>query len=244
MRIQYLETDRDYLLFAKDEGLVIECELSKNPSDTTDLDDWVSNYKAAANEPAIPKDQDGSIIVKTKTTRVGWHYEPRSIDWYTSTAGSLYNRKHNGNTIDTGTDYGDAVIRFYNAAGTDITAQEQSVLDTDCVKTVVDWQPTFEMDIIGCTVSCVSAPVAPQRAYAWVIVAPDIPEQFGGSVPFMAGGWNLRFLRQDSTTFIDGRGVKTFQYDPVNNSNKIRVIVKHDAGLKIGLQFVAEIFKA
>lgn len=37
---------------------------------------------------------------------------------------------------------------------------------------------------------------------------------------------------------------KGMPYDPVYNSNKIRVVVKHEAGAKIELQFVAEHFKA
>jgi hypothetical protein len=198
-----------------------------------------------------PKDADGSSIVRTKTTRSGWHYEPRSIDFMTSKAGSLYNRRHAGNTIDDSPDYGDCTVKFFDANGLELTlgqgeseAGYQARLDSYCVRTQADWQATYDMEIIGATVSVLNPPTGSERAYAWVIVAPDIPAEYGGSVPFMAGGWNLRFFTLDQTTFLDGRGVKAFPYDPVYNSNKIRVVVKHGAGAKIELQFVAEHFRA
>jgi hypothetical protein len=197
------------------------------------------------------RDSDGANIVRTKTTRTGWHYEPRSLDFITAKHGSLYNRTHLGNTIDDSPDYGDAVLTFWDASGSQLVKgvsesdeDFQARLDSSCVRTHADWQPNYEMDIIGATVSVLNPPTGSERAYAWVIVAPDIPAQFGGSVPFMAGGWNLRFFTLDQTTFLDGRGVKSFTYDPVNNSNKMRVVVKHAAGAKIELQLVAEHFKA
>lgn len=210
----------------------------------TDFQDPIQGLNYLKGIDGTPKDSDGSPLIRTKMTRSGWHFEPRSIDFTTSKLGSLYNRKSDGHTIDGGTDYGDCTIAFFDANGTDISGQSQATLDTDCVKTQIDWQPQYDMDIIGATVSVLNAPTGTERGYAWVIVAPDIPANMGGSVPFMAGGWNLRFFANEPTTFLDGRGAKSFAYDPVYNSNKFRVIVKHEPGAKIELQFVAEHFRA
>lgn len=210
--------------------------LNNGVADLTSITSAINYLKQTDTSP---KDSDGSPLVRQKMTRSGWHFEPRSIDFITSVAGSLYNRRHNGNGIDDGTDYGDAVLKFFNAAGQELTSNYET-----CVRTQLDWQPQYDMDIIGATVSAMNAPTGSDRAYAWVVVAPDIPENMGGSVPFMAGGWNLRFFKDAPTTFLDGRGVKAFAYDPVYNSNKFRVIIKHTAGAQIELQFVAEHFRA
>lgn len=198
-----------------------------------------------------PKDSDGSPLYRSKTTEAGWHYEPRSIDFITSQAGSLYNRKHNGWTIDAGVDYGDAVLRFFDQSGNAITqgtsealVDYQARLNGTCSVTYLDWHPQFELDIIGASVSVKNAPQGNERAYAWVIVAPDIPEGFGGSVPFMAGGWNLRFFAGDTEAQIDGRGVKRFKVDNVNNTNKFRTVIKHEIGAQIACQFIAQLYKA
>jgi hypothetical protein len=88
------------------------------------------------------------------------------------------------------------------------------------------------------------SPEGSARAYAWIIIAPDLPEAYGGAIPFMSGGWNCRFFAGNTTTFLDGRGVKSVAPDFVYNSNKFRVIIKHEIGAKIECQFVAEHFKA
>jgi hypothetical protein len=46
---QYIETSTKYYIYAFDGRLDVRCELIKDPSDTTDLNDWVNNYKSIAN---------------------------------------------------------------------------------------------------------------------------------------------------------------------------------------------------
>lgn len=202
-----------------------------------------------------PKDTDGSSIVKTKTTRTGWHYEPRSIDFISAKVGSKYNRKHNTGLIDTGTSYGDASLRFFDESLVEIvsgfhgvsgfseTADEYQLRVTEnCAVTYLDWQPTYEMDIIGGMLQILEPP--PERAYMWAIVAPDIPEVYGGNVPFLAGGFNLQYFKSGDLFSFNGRGVKSIAPDFVYNSNKFRIIVKHAVGRQIGIQVYFEHFKA
>lgn len=247
-RLNFIERTNEYFIVASATNVAFTCSLEKGSADATEFE---NDFKQTWLHLAQPIDSDGSVISRSKTTRSGWHYEPRSIDFITSKAGSLYNRTHTGNTVDDSPDYGDAVLKFFDANGLELTqgqgeslAGYQARLDSYCTRTQADWQPTYEMDIIGATVSVLNPPTGNERAYCWVIVAPDIPANMGGSVPFMAGGWNLRFFTLDQTTFLDGRGVKSMPYDPVYNSNKIRVVVKHEPGAKVELQFVAEHFKA
>lgn len=202
-----------------------------------------------------PRDTDGAALMRSKTTKTGWHYEPRSLDFFTSTAGSLYNRKDDGAGMEDGTDYGDGTIKFYDGSGNELSFQQtghesetseqfQTRLDTDCIKTIVDWYATYDFDIIGGTLEIVQPPAYPSRAYIWTVVAPDIPAFLGGSVPYFAGGLPLHFYVNTNRLTFDGRGVKTFTYDPVYASNKIRFTIKHEAGAQIGVNIVLDHFKA
>ncbi len=229
-------------------------------SERTAVESQVANHDGVVSNPPeivrldAPSDSDNSPILRQKTTKTGWHYEPRSLDFFTGVYKSLYNRKHDGNGIEDGTDYGDATLKFYDASGVELAYQTgtgneteteaifQARLDNNCVKTVMDWQPTYDMDIIGGVMMISSSPA--NRAYMWVVVAPDIPENLGGSVPHVAGGWNLQFFNAKDKILVDGRGAKFLAYDPVYNSNKLRTIIKHAAGDNIGMQIIFESFKA
>ena len=52
--INYFDHESDYCLFTQSGNIVFFCNLSKNPSDTTELDDWEDNYKDYANVYAPP----------------------------------------------------------------------------------------------------------------------------------------------------------------------------------------------
>lgn len=218
--------------------------------DQTILGNLITAHNSTPEPPVETLyDSDGAQIIKPKTTRAGWHYEPRSIDFTTAKYNSHYNKKHNGGTIASGTDYGDAQLKFYNASdvelvkGAEETAEEfQLRLSNDCTKTYLDWQPTYTMDIIGGMLQVYEAPT--QDAYVWAIIAPDIPEAWGGSVPFLAGGFNLKFFKGGTIEHFDGRGVKEIKPDFVLNTNKFRIIVKHQPGVQLRLQLYFEHFKA
>lgn len=249
--MRWIDRENFYFIYANDSIGRFETTILKD--DGADHVDFETNFKSTANDPAnIPVDSDGSQIIRPKTTKTGWHYEPRSIDFVTSKYGSMYNRKHNGNTIDDGTDYGDATLTFWDGSGGQLSFQQtgfesetendfQTRLTANCVKTCIDWQPTYDMDVIGGALRVKNVPV--NRAYFWAIVAPDIPENMGGSVPFIAGGRALHMMPENGLISVDGRGIKTFLYDPVYNSNKFRVVIKHDVGLQIWLEIIFEHFR-
>lgn len=195
------------------------------------------------------RDADGAVISRGKATKTGWHYEPRSINFVTSIASSHYNRKHNGGAILAGTDYGDASLKFFDTNDVQLVKTEsetneefQARLTSLCVKTCLDWQPAYEIEIIGGMLQVFQPPTT--DAYMWAIIAPDIPEAYGGSVPFLAGGFNLKFFKNGSIEHYDGRSAKFISPDFVYNSNKFRIIVKHNAGVEIGIQVYFEHFRA
>lgn len=229
-------------------SIFMKAELSSE--DMATLDSIVAAHTGEPlSDPPVPKDDDGSPIIKTKTTRTGWHFEPRSLDFYTAKFKSLYNRKHNSAPISDGTDYGDAWLKFFDSTDAELTqavgesdADFQTRLTANCVKTFMEWQPQYDMDIIGAIVMVKNPPVDP--AYLWVLVAPDLTEAQGGSISFISGGWNLAFLPDKSIMYVNGRGVKSIAVDNVYNTNKLRLICKHSVGDQIGIQMIYEHFKA
>jgi len=231
---------------------IIETSLDSetNPADLADFNaNFLADVNSNENKVLTTTDSDGANLIRVKTTKTGWHFEPRSLDFYSSKLNSLYNCKDNGAGIDDGTDYSDASLKFYNASNTELVQGGsetdivfQTRLDAGCVKTTLDWQSTYDFDIIGGSLQLKNEPT--DRAYLWCVIAPDIAENLGGSVPYFAGGINLQFFKAGSSMSFDGRGIKSFQYDPVYNSNKVRFIIKHKLGEQLGLQIMIDQFKA
>lgn len=241
--------DWGYELIAFDSRIEYSCIVDEDDNAGADKTDYETNYQGSANKPLETRDDDGSVIVKTKTTNAAWRYEPRCLDFYTSKLNSLYNRKDNGGGINDGTDYGDAGLKFYNSSDIELTqggaetdAAFQARLDANCTKTIMWWQATYDMDLIGGMLQLKNQPT--DNTYFWCVVAPDIPEGSGGSVPFFASGLNLSFYKDGTMHHYDGRGAKRFIADPVYNSNKFHFILKHPVGEQVGLQIVVDTFKA
>lgn len=196
-----------------------------------------------------PEDSDNAPIFRPKTTKTGWHFEPRSLDWWTSKFKSLYNRKYDTATVSGGTDIGDANLLFYDASATRITpnngesdADFQTRLDSNCVMTIMDWEPAYDYDIVGMFFQIRNPPTTP--GYLWMIMAPDIPVYLGGSIPLANGGWNLSFFADKATFDADGKGVKSLTYSAVYHTNKLRILIKHGIGEQIGIQIIPKHYKA
>lgn len=192
--------------------------------------------------PEEPVDSDGSRIYRPKVTKTGWHYEPRFINYQVGVYGSLNNK-----TVG-GTDIADATLKFYNQAGTELVkggeesdAAFQARLDTDCVKTIMDWWPQYTWDAIGCIFKIMNIPAV--EDLLWVMAAPDFPANLGGSVYLCNGGVPLNFFAEKETVYLNGRGSKIMEFIPGVPTNKLRAIVEHSAGSKPKIMFAYEHYK-
>lgn len=175
------------------------------------------------------KDFDGDQYVRIKNSSEGYTFQARSIEFETSMLGSIHNEKYDG------TDWGDATIKFYDVSDVELTIQGD--IDTDCVKTVVDWEPLYDFDLIGGSIHTLVPCSSEFRLYC--VAVPDIPEGSGGS-KVMINGINMNF--QDMIE-VDGRTSKHMVYDATNHTNKMRKIIKHDAGKKCRCELIWEHFK-
>lgn len=222
---------------------VIDAGYSQAQNDT-DKSDFTTNFLSGANKSIETRDSDSSAIVKTKSTKAGWHYEPRFIEFTTCKHNSLHNKK-----VDGTTDYTDGVLKFWKANGDQLVkggeesdSDFQIRLTADCVKTTLDWQPVYDIDIRAGRFMMGVKPSTP--AYAYAMVAPDIPAAYGGSVPHITGGAPLHIMNDFSVIEFDGVTVKNVMYDPVYNSNKFRIIIVHDVGVQVNAAIAFEHYKA
>jgi hypothetical protein len=132
-----------------------------------------------------------------------------------------------------------ATIKFYDDQGTELTTQVD--IDANCVKTVLDWEPPWDYEIIGGQFRQQALP--PGNIYLGVIAVPDVPAAGGGSIEFV-NGVNLKSVGLEDSVRSDGRTSKKLAYDATYHTNKLRFILRHDAGVQHTMDIMMEIFRA
>lgn len=210
------------------------------------INDGIRNYNFAEAEQYLAhiisdfnynnKDTDGAGIVRNKAAKKGWSFWAIPVEITSSTlSGSLFCQDSSGTNIPWVT------CKIYDGSNNEITTA--GVLNANlnqCVKTVIDFEPTFDFEIIGGDLRINSNPS--QDVRLWIVSAPDIPANLGGSKEF-ASGINLKFLAPDSSFEVDGRVTKFLSYNAVTHQGKMRMILKHPAGLQVNMQFVVHIYR-
>lgn len=226
---QYIDLGESYLIMGLDGPIQIFCYVHKETPASDDQIDFETNYKTSAN--VTYSDADGAALGRTKVTQSGWQYHLQGLEFTTADRDSVVNKDENGN------DLGFATMKLYDANGDEVTTE---LGESSAVKTVIDWEPTFDYEILGGTIR--SAANIVEDIYAYVIAVPDIPKAFGGSKDFICC-LNLKFIGANDKIEADGRAAKKMIYDAVNHTNKIRVVLTHPAGIKRSLSLVLELFK-
>lgn len=162
----------------------------------------------------------------------GWAYQARGIEFETSKLSSLVNNDKDG------VDIGDVTLKFYNSSDTELTTQTD--LDSSCVKTVIEFEPTHDYEVIGGFISMVGTTTQDIRVYC--IAVPDIPAAAGGS-KVMINQLNMKYIGESDRLIIDGRTPKRMNYDATYHTNKLRKEFHHPAGAKCEFTIVFEIFR-
>lgn len=180
-----------------------------------------------------PTDTDGTPLARAKITRAGWHYQDDVIEWITSLKDSEFNSDKNGN------DLGSVTLQFYDSNDTELT--DQVAISANCVKTRVTWEPGYNLEIIGGSLHQAGVPTSDIRL--WVTAVPDLTVVQGGSVPFVQGGLNIKYLGMGKIHTMDGRTPKFMNYDTTYHSNKFEIICKHSAGVQHPIMLIIQLFR-
>lgn len=234
---QYIQTNDTYYLFAFDYPMAVACVLPMdNSSDQTDFE---TNFKPTANKKLKTTDTDGSDLSRFKLAPTGWTFQDHSFEFTTGTLDSVYSKKCDG------TDFNFCTLAFYEESTPGIETLisgvnlNQGYLDLHCTKTVIDWEPTHDYDVIGGELTALSA--TPLDVRIWVMVVPDIPAIYGGSKELLVGGKNMKYCANYE---LDGKVAKHLVYNPTLHTNKIRIIVRHAIGCKAPLEVCVDFYKA
>lgn len=174
-----------------------------------------------------PRDSEGAMIYSPKTNSAGWTYQKVAFDYLTCVPDSLAFINCDGSLDPT------AVVRCFDSANTLLLTQEER--DISCVKTIIDWMPTSDFEIVGGEFR-VLGDCADTRL--WIMAVPDYPYAYGGQ-RVLAKNIACRF---DYLFKCDGRNRKKLSYNGGAGTNKVRVIVRHTAGLRLDSQLTLEVF--
>ena len=234
----YMIPETEYLKWASNTNVIDalatnDIAVSNVTDETNDIADTALALNFLRDIVITPTDVDGVPLARTKITQSGWHFQYHSIEWETSKLNGVYNKDFNEN------DLGYATIKFYDDQDVELTLQGD--IDTDCVKTVVDFEIGHDFEVIGGTFKQTVAPTSNVRL--WIIAAPDIPKVMGGTVEFTQGGLNLKRLGANSQIELDGKTAKMMAYDATYHTSKFRFVVRHGAGSKHPLFMSFKLFK-
>lgn len=222
--------------YASNDTLLLDItsgDVAISSNGTSDISGISSQIDFLKSFDLTPKDSDGSPLSRIKITTTGWHYQLHGAEFQTSQLNSVYSKKQDS------TDFGFVTIKCYDIDGNELTTQENC--DSSAVKTVIDWEPTYDYEIVGGFFKQKELPSVDVRL--WVMGVPDVPAQYGGSKLF-AANINLKYVGLEEGIKVDGRAPKYMTYNATYHSNKLRLILKHDAGYKHDMHIVFEIFKA
>ena len=246
--MQYDEDVEKYLIYGYDGPEVHICYVYKGTlsedlaafysqvQNDADKVDFETNFKPTGNQALSQIDTDNAQIVRIKAAKRGWSFWALPIELTTSTISGTTYAKDAGGTDITG-----IICRIYDENNGEITTPGllNANLST-CVKTVLDFEPTFDYEMIGGELRINNNPASDIRL--WIIGAPDIPAIYGGSKEF-ASGVNLKFMAPDASFEIDGRVTKYVTYNAITHQGKLRLILKHAAGMSVNIQFVIHMYK-
>lgn len=232
LSIQWIDLGTAYWLKAFDAQFDLECTLDKEVQ-LTEVEDFESNFKPNGNQTlSEPKDSDGSPLQRIKITTSGWAFQLHGVEFTTSNLSSIYSKKSDGSDI------GFTTIKCYDEDNNLLTTQEDC--DTLAIKTIVDWEPTYDYEIVGGFFKINAIPSEDVRL--WVIGVPDVPIAYGGSKEFVSN-INLKYIGLEEGIRADGRAPKYLEYSAVYHTNKMRLILTHPPGIKHNLHMILEIFK-
>lgn len=252
--IKGTSTIQTYDLYLYDGDFKAMCVLYNDGSMQTEIDDYVNNYQTSANQPIKDRDDTGREVTRGAATDKGWAYLAHPIEFTTAKKDSVYSRTWKEE------DRGSSVVRFYDSSDTELT--DQSVIDTDCVKTVLTIKLGHDFDIVSGMLEQLAPPVDGNGDLVdvrmWVVMGiidndgiPFDPDGGGSTyleqVTEFVGGLNLKFFSSDSHVKTDGRaGKKLFKI--VNpaipyDQNQIQFILRHPAGFKHELMPILEYFR-
>lgn len=245
--VQYVEDPGTYTVWGLDGSVVyvtmlVKSSLSSNfPFDQmspdysqsqndTDCAEWEATYKSAANTVLVPHAADNRPAVRMTTANKTKNFNLKVFSFCPGNTSSLANKSA------TLTDLTDVTMTCYDSGGNTTTDPTQAV------KTVLDYEPPFNYEVIGGWIDVPSSIAGGSTDNWWIscIGVPDIPSSLGGSIPFVYGT-NLESVYTNKVV-SDGRATQYLVYNATYHTNKLRWILAHPTGTNPRFQVYLETF--
>ncbi len=230
---RYLSISGNYYIYAVDGNFTFECVVRQNNGD--DQIDFETNYKTLAFTTFSQFDTDGAAIVRNKAAKRGWTFCSMPFEFETARLNdTLYSKD------SAGADRSFITLKAYDGGGSEVTTP--GILDANyatIVKTVIDFEPPYDYEIIGGDLRTLTTITSDMRL--WLIAAPDVPAPTGSKE--MGGGINLRYLSPGNVWSVDGRVTKYATYNATFHTSKIRLIFKYPAGTNENLAVTIQLYK-
>lgn len=226
--VDYIDLGAIYYIRAVKGSFNVECYLNKDGG--ADQIDFETNFKTDGNVKI--SDVDGTTMVRTKVTTLGWTYQAHFFEFCTGKLASIFESNYLGNNM------GYATIKLFDASGSQIT--DQSIADANCTMTQIDFEPTYDIDMVGGQVRIYESLTDDVRL--WVVAVPDVPATYGGCKQMVTGA-NLRYYANSQPITADGRAAKHLVYSSTQHTNKLRFIIRHPVGVKADISVMLEYFK-
>jgi len=239
---QYVIPTTDYLLWAASDDIVSPVGsgdiVINDGSYDLSISDGIDLIKGMYQKTSV--DPDGDFIIRPKAAKKGWTFCLIPIEIETSKIDKFGTGAHIHCKNFDGSDMSGISIKFYDSNDTELTSPTQATLDASCVKTVIDFEPAWDYEIIGGTIQQLTQPASPVRV--WVVGVPDISYENGGS-KVMVSGINLQYIDPTDKIEADGRVSKYMTYNATYHTNKLRFIFKHNTGYNHPLLINLQIYK-
>jgi len=201
-------------------------KVAENETDTPE-DAQLHAYDASLP----PKELDGRLNFRPAVASYGHLFHLRSFSFYTADPTKLSNRKWDNS------DWGDVSYVMLDVGG-GVTADPALA-----AMTIVDFEAQYAHEVIGGWVDIPPDLHAGTTDEWWlsVVGAPDVPEQYGGSIEFV-NKTNLEAVIS-SRLNTDGRATAVISYDPKTHAGRFRFSFWHPLGVSKRFQISLETYK-
>jgi len=233
LSLQWLDIAGIYHLRAFDVNFILACELKQTSS--TELTDFENNYKALGNQKLSDSDINYRKVTRVAASNKGTSYRAHFFDFTTCSIDSLVCKSWDG-VADMG-----FVTKYYKADDTEVTTQAD--IDLYAVKTVVNFSPMYDYELISGTVNLQTSPTENLRLW----VTGGVSELGGVYVKEFIRNLNLKFISPSETLQTDGRASKFMKQTTMGvpyQTNQLQIVILCDSpGIKHDIMMNFEYFK-
>lgn len=235
LKVQYHIESDIYKIYSFDSNS-IEFKTNVDLDDPAGVDqiDFETNYLSSSNTPLSDLDEAGRTITRVAASNKGTSYKAHFFDFTTSKVGSLTCKGFDG-MMDMG-----FTTKYYKMDGTELTLQAD--IDTMCVKTIVNFSPMYDYELVSGTVNLIASPSENIRLW----VTGGVSELGGMYVKEFIRNLNLRYISSSETLQTDGRASKYMKATTMGvpyNTNQLQIVVTSETpGLKHDIMMAFEYF--